>query len=383
MNNNAYIITYRFFDFERNAIRIGGIETYTYDLALLLKDLKYDVCVYTLLKNRESRNGNFNGIKIVEIDASKGNNASFQSLYRIAPEALYIIMTDGMRINSSGMQNVITIQHGISWDFPRWAMNKVFQKIDIAYRIRKMQICNKQVRLFLKATNYVCVDYNYYNWLRTLYDISNNRIVTVIPNYAQGISREEFELKINAQHDMSKAKIVFARRMTRYRGALLFADVVKRLLQNYPEISVTFAGDGELTTSVREQFANYPNVAFTTYQPYESIEFHKQFDIAVVPTIYSEGTSLSLCEAMAAGCMPVATHVGGMTNMILDGYNGFLCYPSEDAFYNKLKTILDMDEVEYRRVLRNSYETAMIGFSKTLWKGRWGKLIKTISEKYV
>lgn len=383
MNKTAYIITYRFFDFERNAIRIGGIETYTFDLALLLKDLKYDVCVYTLLKNGELRHGDFNGIKIVEIDASKGNNTTFRSLYDKKPEALYIIMTDGMRIKSRGKQNVVTIQHGVSWDFPRWAMNKVFQKYDFAYRVRKMQICNQQVKLFLEATNYVCVDYNYYNWLRTFYDISSNRIVTVIPNYAQAISKEELELKVNAKHDMSKAKIVFARRMTRYRGALLFASVAKRLLQNYPGISVTFAGDGELTTAVQEQFANCPNVTFTTYQPYESIEFHKQYDIAVVPTIYSEGTSLSLCEAMAAGCMPVATHVGGMTNMILDGYNGFLCYPSEDAIYNKLKTVLDMDGAEYRRILRNSYETAITAFSKTLWKRRWCELIKNISDKYV
>jgi glycosyltransferase involved in cell wall biosynthesis len=53
-------------------------------------------------------------------------------------------------------------------------------------------------------------------------------------------------------------------------------------------------------------------------------------DIFLMPSRF-EGFGLSLLEAMAAGCVPVATHLQGVTDMIVvDGVSGFLC-PMGDA----------------------------------------------------
>ncbi|WP_420491566.1 glycosyltransferase [Neobacillus drentensis] len=51
----------------------------------------------------------------------------------------------------------------------------------------------------------------------------------------------------------------------------------------------------------------------------------------------SEGTSLSLLEAMAAKCAEIATNVGGMTNIILDNYNGLIINPDESELYLALE----------------------------------------------
>lgn len=382
MKQIATILTYRFFDFDKNIVRIGGIETYTLDLSLLLVKMGYETTVYTAIDaTAEYSECVYKGFKIKEIEKGKSFDECFQGLYaKQNGEGLYIIMTDDMKVNSHRKHNVISIQHGISWDNPSWSFSKKFQKGKL-FSFRKLQRCYRHIDIFKKVSNMVCVDYNYYNWIRTLDEIPDDMHLAVIPNYASdGITEEEFEKKLNSITDLKKSKIVLARRLTRYRGAQLFADVVKRLLNKYPELDITIAGDGDLEEKLKKEFADYENVHMTKYSADQSIEFHKHFDIAVVPTIYSEGTSLSLCEAMAAGCMPVATHVGGLTNLLIDSFNGRLCYPSEDAVYDTLKELLTMDLTEYKSMLTNAYNTYSSALNKARWEERWQQFITLIKH---
>ena len=112
----------------------------------------------------------------------------------------------------------------------------------------------------------------------------------------------------------------------------------------------------------------------------ESIKFHQHFDIAVIPTIFSEGTSLSLCEAMSAGCFCIATRVGGLTNILVDNYNGKLIEPTIEGIYQSVKEALMMDKEEYWRICRSGYETALYGFSKSLWQSKWKQFILRVSN---
>ena len=231
MQKTASIFTYRFFDFENNTVRIGGIETYTLDLSLLLAKMGYETTVYTAIeKNSDFNECTYRGFRIKEISKGKSFNESFQKLYNeLNGNGLYVVMTDDMKIDSKNKKNVVAIQHGISWDNPMWAFSKKIQN-SFAYAVRKLQNCYKHISIFKKTSNMVCVDYNYYNWIRTLHEIPENMNVAVIPNYASSaITQDEFDNKLARITDLKKAKIVLARRLTRYRGAQLFADVVTRL----------------------------------------------------------------------------------------------------------------------------------------------------------
>lgn len=213
----------------------------------------------------------------------------------------------------------------------------------------------------------VCVDNNFICWHRTQL---HERDVNLIPimNFAEVGPKET----IKEKHDFTS--IVFARRFFDYRGTRIFTAAVKRLLSEHYKISVTFAGEGPDEGWLKEQFAHSKEVVFTHYDSSKAIEFHSQFDIAVVPTTGSEGTSLSLLEAMSAHCAVLCTNVGGMTNIIIDGLNGIMTLPTADAVYEGLKFLLTHPDMR-EKIASRGYETVAEAFNLKQWEEKWSKVL--------
>lgn len=364
------IITPSLIDFSSGKLKIGGLETYIKDLALLCKNAGYNVLIYQSSSDCTG-NGLLDDISVYPFSDKKTYQESFNSMYAEHNDAgtVFIIATDQLDIKSKA-DNVISIQHGIAFDIPGNLISGFWGKSRILQHINKFLRCIKNVLRLYNTRNMVCVDYNYYNWFRTLGTIPEVCNVTVIPNYTSNyLSADALDDKLSVSH--SKKKIVFARRFVEYRGTLMFANVVRRLLSQRDDIDVTFAGSGPLEGTIKLMFAGEERVHFSSFKSAETIEFHKDFDIAVVPTVFSEGTSLSLCEAMAAGCLGVATHVGGLTNILIDHYNGFMCAPSEDSLYRTLINVLDLPHTQFREITCRGYYTVRNGFSHELWCKKW------------
>lgn len=360
-----------FYDSVSKSISIGGVQTYIYDLAKLSESMGYKPVVYEMNRTGETNNYLFEGIEIRQI-SHKGKayfQKCFDFVYKTSnkPGDIFVISTDQLTVKAH-YSNVIAINHGIAFDEPL---------VGIKGRLKKLLKCIRNVQRGLLVPNVVCVDYNYYNWFRTLATINDESKFTVIPNYSRGfINRRELDAKLG----LSSRKILFARRFVEHRGTKIFASAINRILAEYPNVEVTFAGAGPLESYLKELFSGLKRVHFTAYRMSESIRFHQQFDIAVIPTIFSEGTSLSLCEAMSAGCFCIATRVGGLTNILVDKYNGILIEPTIEGVYQSVKDALTMDQEEYRRICRSGYETALYGFSKSLWQSKWKQFILRVSN---
>lgn len=79
-------------------------------------------------------------------------------------------------------------------------------------------------------------------------------------------------------------------------------------------------------------------------------------DIFLLPSHY-EGLPVALLEAMAAGCVPVASRIGSIASVVTDGFNGFLIEPKNASqIAEKLKTLL-ADEADWESLRRNARET--------------------------
>ena len=377
------IVTYSYWNYLTGKVGVGGLETYLYDLSQFINNKLGCKCVvYQAVNDKDYNDVDFGMTKVVPVYFPKNTRKSYQQLFEKAflchnsPDTVFVIATDQMNIKSTA-SNVVAIQHGISWDIPHSMIKGFWGRNTLLKRLNKYIRCFVNSRRYANSRNLVCVDYNYFNWLRTLEDISAEHNVVVIPNYCSSIiTQEELNNKLARQSDVKK--LLFARRFVDYRGTLVFARVCERLLKEFPSIEVTFAGAGPLESDIRELADKYDRINITSYENKDSVRFHYDYDIAVVPTIYSEGTSLSLCEAMAAGCLPVATHVGGMTNMIFDGYNGLFSSLDEEDLYNTLKKAILLSNQEREFMVRNAHEVVKNSFSIEKWEAGWEKFLSRI-----
>ena len=370
------IITPSYVDCKSGTLKIGGLETYIKDLSLLFTNNEYKTIIYQFEDVEKELSCIYNNAEIISLPVLKKQyQKTFDNIYakHNSEDSIFILATDQMDIKSKA-QNVIAIQHGIAFDIPGYMINGFWGKNKTLQFINKVLRCIKNVKRFYNTKRTVCVDYNYYNWFRTLGTIYKDNKISVIPNYSSSfISKEELEKKLASSSETKK--IVFARRFVDYRGTLLFANIVDRILCNHKNVEITFAGNGPLENEIKARFSQNPRVEFTSFNNAESIEFHKNYDIAVVPTIFSEGTSLSLCEAMSAGCFGIATHVGGLTNILIDRHNGLLCSPDEDSLYESIHEALTLDKTTYNNIIKNGYNTVFYALSLSEWNKKWLKII--------
>jgi len=172
-------------------------------------------------------------------------------------------------------------------------------------------------------------------------------------------------------------RILFARRFCEFRGTRIMAEAAKNILACHSNVQFTFAGEGPDEKWLKEFFADEACVKFLKYLPNEALNIHLKQDIAVIPSLASEGTSLSAAEAMGAGCAVVATDIGGITNMIIDGYNGLLVSPNVSELISALVQVLERPEF-MRQLGANAYCVASKGFSLDQWQARWQRVIETV-----
>lgn len=67
-----------------------------------------------------------------------------------------------------------------------------------------------------------------------------------------------------------------------------------------------------------------------------------------------EGRPVILLEALAAGCIPICTAVGGIIDVIDDGVDGFLAEEvAEEAYYQTMNRCLNLTETEKDSIKKN------------------------------
>lgn len=371
-NMKAYIIYRHVLDIKGCDFMVGGIESYLISLASVIKSMGIQVTI--VQKGIEKFEKQIDGVTYIGLQ-TKGKK-TYKELYKQIKgnidENDLIIWGSEIESLKTNHKRTICIQHGIDFDYypvEDSIKNKMLQ-LGLGKVVKFIQR-RRALRTFQYSKYKVCVDYNFWNWYRTFVTPKDEKGIFVIPNFArvQNITK-------NAKNAIN---VVFARRFVRRRGVEIFIDVVKDLL-HYKNVTFTFAGDGPYVDKIKPLVENNRNVFLTKYSPEESILFHSNYDIAVVPTIGSEGTSLSLLEAMSAGNAVICTAVGGMTNIILDGYNGLIVKPdSAISIKEAIIKLLKNDDLR-QKISERAHETIKYSFSFDVWSEKWKKVLKEVIE---
>ncbi len=129
---------------------------------------------------------------------------------------------------------------------------------------------------------------------------------------------------------------------------------------------------------MRTALGDDSRVTFTRFLPDESLAVHGQHHIAVVPSLASEGTSLSLAEGTGTGCAVIASGVGGMTNMVIDGYNGRLVEPQAEALAVVLRELIIDRPLRQRLAARARDRPRSVSLER--WRARWSRVLDEIER---
>ena len=354
---------------DHKSFTTGGVQTYLINLSKIFAEEGFDEFHYYRGSSIENEVV-IDGIHVHEIVCkAKKNRIRVKKVFEhfkhvIDKENDIVLFADDYQSTNALDYHSISIQHGIFWDIPEEQVGKFSFAVMF---VRKCLDAWRRMKHIRNVKIMVCVDYNFPNWYRATFPAQVVK-TRVIPNFTHIMPRVE--------KPKGRINIVFARRFEKFRGTRVFGEAVKKILGEYDNVFVTLAGWGADIKWLHQQFDGDERVTFTEYATGTSLEFHADKHIAVVPTVGSEGTSLSLLEAMSAQCAVVASDVGGITNVVIDGFNGFMVPSgSSTSLYEALKRLIDHPE-EIKRLSDNAYNVVKESFSYEKWKSEWIRIIR-------
>jgi glycosyltransferase involved in cell wall biosynthesis len=177
--------------------------------------------------------------------------------------------------------------------------------------------------------------------------------------------------------DDGKVKILFPHTVSSRKGFGLMERVVPRLLNRFPEVSFIFAGGGAQhgENVIRTWQKQYPGRVERCCVAFDQMPaLYREVDIMVQPSLFSEGTSLSLLEALASGLPTAVSNLGGLTNIVINNHNGLLFSPTEKGLEDVLVRLIQNPDLR-KRLGKEGRKIACQSFSHKRWKIAWKTLL--------
>ncbi|MFC1485127.1 glycosyltransferase family 4 protein [bacterium] len=143
-------------------------------------------------------------------------------------------------------------------------------------------------------------------------------------------------------------------------------EVAAKVIKAKKNVFFLHIGDGALRTQVEKRIdeLNIRDRVLLLGWRRDIEDLLKIMDVFIL-TSASEGLPRGVMEAMASGVPIVATKVGGLNELIRDGYNGFLTYYRDiENLSEKVLKLLEDEELR-EKFIQNNYEILTQEFSVT------------------
>ena len=149
--------------------------------------------------------------------------------------------------------------------------------------------------------------------------------IVMIPN---GIKTQEFAPIVRERDGY--VRVLFVGGMSKLKGE---GDLIRALAlaaKRAPQLRISLLGHGaEGVAALCDECGIRSHIEYLGPVPHaERAQFFRNADIFALPS-YGEGMPMAVLEAMAAGLPVIATHVGGIPELITHGAEGFLIRPGD------------------------------------------------------
>lgn len=283
-------------------------------------------------------------------------------LFQLKPDILHAIY-----LSSYGLVGALTDFHpliisAIGSDILVTAKSSFIKKFLARHTIKKADLINSQATHLTKEL--------------MLLGAKPKKIIT----FSYGIDLEQIRQKKEINPQDKKQKIVISTRTLEpiYNLELLIRSVPK-ILKEMPEVKIWLIGSGREEKKLKELASELrisQSIEFLGKLSNQEVLDRLEKADVYVSTSLSDGSSISLLEAIAKGVFPVVTDIPANREWIKDNINGFLC-PTDDPSQLS-KRILEA-------LTNNALRKRAAEENKTLLeeKGSYQKNIGVVEKRYL
>lgn len=179
------------------------------------------------------------------------------------------------------------------------------------------------------------------------------------------------------EHRGPGERILFVARLAELKGLAVLLEALVTIRKVHPEAHLTVVGDGperERFEQLADRLGLSGAVRFAGYRSQAEVADHlAETDVFVLPS-YAEGVPVTLMEAMGSAIPVIATQVGGVTELVDDGVNGFVVRPGDvGALADRLELLVGDPDLR-RRLGTAGRQTVVTEFSNAPEAARLARL---------
>ena len=199
---------------------------------------------------------------------------------------------------------------------------------------------------------------------------ASNKNISIIPN---GFDVNELPLK----EKVVEKRIVCAARLSWEKGIEYLITAVAEIKKIYPNAHLVLAGDGpekEKIQGLVEKLGLADSVFFKGFLPHrDALKEISQGEVFVCPSL-AEGLGNVFLEGQACGTPVIGTNVGGIPDIIQDGFNGLLIQPKNSQAITEAIIKIFSDKNLAQRLIQNAQITVQ--------KFAWSNIVSQVSDLY-
>lgn len=261
---------------------------------------------------------------------------------------------------------VVLVSVGITWDSPRMTF--------------KEKLLYAMVRLLEKIALKGCdlatgIDTRYLSEARKFDRKATEKKARIIYNFVH----TDF---YSPDRKPRKEDIILCPRNLRHaRGVDLAIKAMKAVNAEFPKAKLIILGKGPIKAEL-DALIRQLGVKAEIRPPAGKEElrsWYRRARIVTIPSRYSEGSSFAGIEAMSCGTPIVVTDIGGLPDIVKDGYNGFMVKPDADELGAAMVKILK-DTKLAKRMGQNGRKLALEKFSYRKFCEEWRKALKELER---
>jgi len=142
--------------------------------------------------------------------------------------------------------------------------------------------------------------------------------------------------------------ILYVGALTKNKGVEYLIKAMPFILKKIPDAKLRIVGKGGELDNLRKLSENLAQVEFVGRIPHEDvIKEYEKASLLIMPSVWRENSPFVLYECLIASLPVVGTDIGGIPDLVQDGFNGYLAPAADpEAISEKAVKILNDKELQ-------------------------------------